>query len=226
MPCELSPITWSILELLGQDDASAGLEIGGGIALWHYSPHRTTNDIDAWWLDESENARDAIDRTMATVAVNYGLELSHRRQPGYESWDLKKQGKAVFAFQVARKSGRVEAPAKTTWGHLKMESFPENLASKMNALVQRGAPRDILDVATVLKIGLASIRECWCLWKKKRPDVPTLEAQANILKYLNALDARRPLDSIADAHERAKAQESRSSIRRLATLEMEDATGL
>lgn len=112
---ELSPITWSILELLGQEEASADLEIGGGIALWHYSPHRSTNDIDAW---------------------------------------------------------------------------------------------------------------CWRLWKKKCRDVPILAAQANVLEYLNALEARRPLDSIPDPHERAQAQESRASIRDLATLENEDAVGL
>ncbi len=225
MACELPPITWSILELLGQEEAAADLEIGGGIALWHYSPHRSTNAIDARWLEESEGARNAIHRTMEAVAASYSLELSHRSQPGYESWDLKKHGKAVFAFQVARKSIRVE-PGKATWGHLRMESFSENLASKMNALVQRGAPRDILDVATVLKLGLASSHECWRLWKRKRQDVPLLAAQANVLKYLNALEARRPLNSITDPHERALAQESRASIRSLATLETEDAVGL
>ena len=57
-------------------------------------------------------------------------------------------------------------------------------------------------------------------------EAPILAAQANVLKYLNALEARRPLDSITDPHERAQAEESRARIRNLATLESEDAVGL
>ncbi len=218
---EISSLAWLILDLLGQQEGAEDLEIGGGLALWHYSPHRSTHDIDAWWLRESEAARQAIQRTMEAVAAEQGLQLVQRQQPGYESWDLKREGKAVFAFQVARKSSRVEPPADSRWGRLKMESLRENLASKMNALVQRGAPRDILDVATVLKSGLVDASECWQLWRQRRPDLPYLLARANVLKYLNALEARKPLSSFADPVEREQAERNRSLIRALAELELE-----
>ncbi len=226
MANSLPPLARSILELLGQQEGARDLEIGGGVALWHYSPHRSTNDIDAWWLVESDRARVAIQQTMEQVSAQNGLELSHRSQSGYDSWDLKREGKTVFAFQVARKSQRVEAPGPVHWGQLRMETLRENLANKMNALIQRGAPRDIVDVAIVLKSGMLTAADCWSLLVKKRPDLSVLTAQANILKVLNALEARKPLGSIADSQERTFAAANRATIRELATMEVGDGTGL
>jgi len=222
----LSPLVWSILERLGSHAASSELEIGGGIALWHYIPHRQTNDIDAWWAQESPAAAAAIQETMMAAALEHDLSLLHRNQSAYQSWDLKKNGKTFFAFQIARKTNRVEPPGPAKWGSLRMETLPENLANKMSALAQRGAPRDILDIATVLKAGLISPQTCWELWQRKHPEVEVKIAQANVLKYLNALAARKPLQTIADQEQRAQASENREIIRCLASLGVQRAAGL
>ena len=224
MSATLSPLVWSILENLGSQPAADEIEIGGGIALWHYSPHRQTNDIDAWWTHESAAAAAAIQQTMAAIALEEGLGLVHRSQAGYQSWDLKKAGRTIFAFQIARKATRVDPLAPAKWGSLRMETFSENLANKMTALAQRGAPRDILDVATVLKAGLISPEECWRLWQRKHPGLAVQVAQANVLKYLNALAARKPLQSILDGEQRAQASENREVIRQLATMEASSGT--
>ncbi|MCW5867845.1 MAG: nucleotidyl transferase AbiEii/AbiGii toxin family protein [Candidatus Eremiobacteraeota bacterium] len=212
----------SILHSLGQEEGAEHLEVGGGIALWHYTPHRSTNDIDAWWLQENSDSRAAIQRTMEKVSAENGLDLSSRSQAGCTSWDLKKAGKVVFAFQVAPKTARVEPPGPARWGRLRMETLAENLSNKMNALVQRGAPRDIVDVATVLRLGLFTADELWTLWQRKRPELSVALGQANILKYLNALESRRPLESIADLQERRSAEQNRATIRGLATFKVDD----
>lgn len=202
-----------LLTLLGEEEAAGGIEIGGGIALWHYSPHRQTNDIDARWPKENEACREAISRVVANVADRHGLEVFHRAQSGYESWDLKRSAKTVFAFQIARKSRRLEPPLPSPWGRLQMESLRENIANKMTALVQRGAPRDFLDIAAVLRKGLLAARDCWSLWQEKNPDFSVKLGRANILKYLNALEARRPLATILDDSEREQARATRELIR-------------
>jgi len=35
----------------------------------------------------------------------------------------------------------------------------------MVALVERGAPRDFLDIYTVCQAGLVTLEECWELWR-------------------------------------------------------------
>ncbi len=82
----------------------------------------------------------------------------------------------------------------------------------MNALVQRGA-RDLLDVATIIELALVTPSQLWALWRRKRPDLTVALAQANILKYLNALGSRRPLESISDFSERQLAENNRRIVR-------------
>lgn len=47
-----------------------------------------------------------------------------------------------------------------------IETVRDNVASKMNALVDRGAPRDFLDIRAVIVKGLVSVEECWALWQR------------------------------------------------------------
>ena len=213
---EQSPLAFEILKELGRYEASRHIEIGGGICLWHYLPYRRTNDLDAWWVEPNQEAISAIDRSLTAVADEHEFEMSHRTQGSYQSWDLKNQRKTVFAFQIARKVSRIEPTLESPWGYLKLESFRENIANKMTALVQRGAPRDMLDISQVMTRGLLSARECWRLWREKNPSQDLEEAQSSILKYLNALEARRPLTSVEDPGERKAAWATRMSIRQFA----------
>jgi hypothetical protein len=213
---ELSPLAAELLTSLGSTNSSAALEIGGGIALWTYSPHRKTNDIDAWWKEPYLECRKAIEASVALVAANNELTWSHRSQSGSESWDLRRESKTVFAFQVAIKTRPVESPLPSVWGALKIESLRENLANKMSALVQRGAPRDLVDIATLLRKSLTRESECWTLWRLKNPEFSIAAAKSTILKHLSSLASRRPLTAILDAEERHRAETVRKMVQRLA----------
>lgn len=213
---EQSPLALEILGRLGKLEAAREIEIGGGICLWHYLPYRRTNDVDAWWSEAREDSRAAIESVLQSVAREHGLELSRRVQSSYQSWDLKRQGKTVFAFQIAQKIRRLEPSVASPWGYLRLESLRENVANKMSALVQRGAPRDMLDIAQVLRKGLVNFRECWQLWQAKNPGFSVEEARSSLLKHLNALEARRPLAKIQDPKEREMADTTRELIRNFA----------
>ena len=213
---EQSPLALDILNRLGQYEAASRLEIGGGICLWHYAPYRLTNDVDAWWEEPHEQSQAAIEQVLQGVALDRGLDVSHRVQASDQSWDLKRQGKTIFAFQIARKTRRVEPSVASPWGHLRLESLRENVANKMAALVQRGAPRDMLDIAQVLQRGLLSASECWRLWQDKNPGTSLTEAKSSVLKYVNALEARRPLAQIQDIEEREMAESTRILVRKFA----------
>lgn len=216
MGTTLSPLAVKLLDSLGASLASEALEIGGGIALWHYSPHRQTNDIDLWWSEASDLAAEAIERSVVEVAGAEGLDWMERVQQGYPSWDLKSNGKTVFAIQVAVKRVQIYAPVASRWGHLKLETLAENVANKMCALVQRAAPRDFVDIATLLKGSAISPQECWRLWQLKNPQGELKQAKVHLLKGLGGLTARRPIDSIQDLEERIRASETRDLISKLA----------
>ena len=50
-------------------------------------------------------------------------------------------------FQIAERSAELEASVTGVWpGGIGIDSFKDLVASKMVALVERGAPRDFLDV--------------------------------------------------------------------------------
>jgi len=211
----MNPLAAQLLENLGTRSASSQLEIGGGIALWHYAPYRETNDVDLWWKVPSEDARDAINSAATQVAGEHGLTLAHRAQTGYESWDLKRQNKSVFAVQIARKLDRVEPPLVSRWGNLLIESLGENVSNKMAALVGRGAPRDLLDIATLVRSGQVEPSECWRLWAAKPQRVSLAAARSAVLGHLESLEGRRPLGSIVDDAARGEAELVRRVIREL-----------
>lgn len=214
---ELSPYTSALLELLGQEEESQRLEIGGGVALWRYLPYRFTNVLDAWWEDVDENVRACIDRSCRRLAQQRGLEYSHKGKGGYESWDFRDKEQKVFAFQLAVKSRRVESPIASEWGFLRTESLRENMANKMCALVTRGAPRDLRDVARVLSAGLLARDELWELWQLRtgrHNDSELKEARRQVLGHLSALEGRRPLEGIEDQAARADAEQTRRLIRK------------
>jgi predicted nucleotidyltransferase component of viral defense system len=71
------------------------------------------------------------------------------------SVELELGGKTVFSFQIAERSAQLEEPVEGVWpGGLGLDSFDELIASKMSALVERGAPRDFRDIYSVCEVGL------------------------------------------------------------------------
>lgn len=215
-PASLHPLAREILVELSRAPQASGIIIGGGVALQHYCEHRDTVDLDAWWAagagPETERAiRDA----METVAGSHALELTVRAWRETTSFELKAAAAArkVFSFQISRRTIELSPPFDSAWAPVKIEAFDDNLGAKMTALVDRGAPRDLLDVREVCRRGLASAGECWGLWQRKNPAASADEAKLKVLHHLLALEARRPLGRIADQAAREAARDLRAWVR-------------
>jgi hypothetical protein len=92
--------------------------------------------------------------------------------------------------------------------------------------LQRGAPRDLLDVYTICDKRLIEAAECWRLWIRREraagQDVDRARARLAIQTHLERLDQVRPLQSIADAAERAAAERLRSWYAREFILALRD----
>jgi len=90
-----------------------------------------------------------------------------------------------------------------------IETLRDNIGSKMDALVKRGAPRDFVDIHRVVEDGLVDGAMCWKLWREKNPEVSAEAAKGQALTHLTRLEARRPLEKIADLAERQGAERLR-----------------
>ena len=94
-----------------------------------------------------------------------------------------------------------------------MDSFEDLVSTKMNALVQRGAPRDFLDIYTICQADLVSIAECWMLWHKRQELIGNEhdddKAHLAIETHLKRIELQRPLEQIEDDEQREYAKKVR-----------------
>ncbi len=209
-PPGIDPLAEKVLELLTGTPEASEIVLGGYFALQHYAPYRHTHDLDAWWKTRAHPAAEQVIRTtMQQVAVDQGLELRERRFGETVSFELLRGGQRLFSFQIAVRSIALEEPWASAWPPLRIETLFDNVGSKMNALVDRGAPRDFLDIQHVTDLGLVTIPLCWELWSKKNPDEVVEAAQRKVLFHLTSLENRRPLEAIPDASERERARRTR-----------------
>ncbi|MEJ2353711.1 MAG: nucleotidyl transferase AbiEii/AbiGii toxin family protein [Anaerolineales bacterium] len=74
----------------------------------------------------------------------------------------------VFSFQIAQRSGQLEPARIVPELGVLLDSFPDLVASKMVALVERGAPRDFRDIHAVCHAGLITPQKCWDLWRQRQ----------------------------------------------------------
>jgi hypothetical protein len=171
-------------------------------------------DIDAWWDGDRRSETQAlILEVLQMVAADHGLELGTRSWGETQSYELKRGAKKVFSFQISLRDVQLEAPLLSAWDPVKIETFRDNLGAKMNALVERGAPRDFLDAREVCRQELATETGCWEAWSDKNPGQPVEEAKPKVLHHLEAIELRRPLASIPSPDERRAAQEVRRWVR-------------
>lgn len=214
-PQQLDPVVREILEQLRHQPAAATIVLGGGVAFKHYLDYRNTHDVDAWWAPgvtppEREAALTAFRALLRPIATRHGLLLSERRFSDVVSLELHDPAKrkAICSLQIASRDRYIGSPAPTVWPPLEIEALTYTLASKMTALISRGAPRDMLDVYTSCRHGLTTVSELWALWQEKNPALLVQDAQHQILAHVTALEARRPLSSLA-----AEEREHASTIR-------------
>jgi hypothetical protein len=104
----------------------------------------------------------------------------------------------------------LDPPLPSRWPPILIETLRDNIASKMNALVRRGAPRDFTDIHRVVELGLLSAADCWSLWSSRNPGEQVEAARQMVCVYLAGLDARRPLEAITDPVQRQRAQQVRT----------------
>lgn len=213
------PHARAVLEGLGNHPEAAALVLGGAFALKHYLDYRDTHDLDAWWAADAtparrEAAKRAIHAVLAAIAAAEGLRVSERAWSDVVSMELTRppSGKTLFSVQIAARDRFLEPPLPSAWPPLRIEGLSDTLASKMTALVNRGAPRDMVDIFMVHREGIATLDELWALWRARNPSQAESGARARIRLHLAALEARRPLANVAAA-DRARAGAVRDWLR-------------
>lgn len=214
VPGNLPPLGRELLDLLRGQDPSRSFVLGGGVVLNHYHEFRPTHDLDAWWLTAADESAWALARSaMQELARRHGLDYSERQWNETRSAELRAASRKAFSFQVSVRDIMLDAPVASAWQPVLIESFRDNLGAKMNALVGRGAPRDLADVVTVCAAGLVTPADCWELWQRKNPGGDPDTARRNVLHHLASLEARRPLEAFQSAEERERAAQVRSFLR-------------
>jgi len=213
-PRNLDPLAEKVLDRLAGRPEAAEIILGGYFALQHYLDYRTTHDIDAWWRTQPSAATEnAIAEAMRSVGASTDHELRERRFGETISFELYRDGKKRFSFQVAVRSVELEPPVPSPWPPILLETLHDNIGAKMNALVERGAGRDFLDIARLADAKLTTPAQCWTLWRQKNPGRSVDHGKSKVAFHLMTLESHRPLDSIQDPVERAKARDTREWFR-------------
>ena len=99
------------------------------------------------------------------------------------------------------------------WAEMGLDSFADLVASKMVALVERGAPRDFRDIYMLCQAGLATPQQCWGLWRRRQhlagSDTDTFRAWLAVETHLARIAQHRRLEQIADPQQQAEAERVR-----------------
>lgn len=212
-PSRLSPYVRTCLDALVKANLAKRISLGGALGLFHYLDYRPTHDVDAWWSEAlTEAQRQEVTRTLEQVLAAHG-DVRVRAWGDVASVELLQGGKTVFSFQIAARSARLEETTSAGWVDVPLDSLSDLVASKMVALVERGAPRDFLDIFTVCQAGVLSASECWALWQRRQSlagsDTDASRARLAIETHLERIALHRPIDQIADSAQREQAQQVR-----------------
>ncbi len=212
-PGSLSPHARVCLDALVKADLAKHISLGGAFGLFHYLDYRSTHDVDAWWSDlATERQRQAVIGALEKALSESG-SVSVRSWGDVVSVELFQDGRAVFSFQIAARSSRLQNSISAGWIDVPLDSLSDLVASKMVALVERGAPRDFLDIYSLCTAGLLNARECWTLWSQRQHlsgnDADTERAQLAIETHLERITLHRPLENIADTGQREQARQVR-----------------
>jgi hypothetical protein len=196
-PDNLHPLSRQLLESLAGHEVAAEIVIGGGVALSHYLQYRDTVDLDAWWRTEPRpDVLELLESAMQALAARHGLDYRRRSWGETESLELLQGGRKQFSFQISRRTIALDDAIPSAWQPVRIETLRDNVASKMTALVQRGAPRDFLDIYQVCTRGVSSMAECWTWFLEKNPGVTVDEAKRKIIARLAMIETTRPLETI------------------------------
>lgn len=204
----LHPYTVEILKKLGEENETEFV-IGGGVALCHYITPRDTVDLDGWWkTDESALTIKRLEDILTGIARRKNCVFNMRRFNDVISLELfaGAQNK-VYSVQIAKRDKYLEEPALSVW-NVPIETLKDNIGSKMKALINRGTPRDFLDIFKICTEGKATPEECWDIATQailpqvepgsdktnpKATNQIIQQGKAEITRHLLQLESRRPL---------------------------------
>lgn len=212
-PTNISDYAVVCLRALSQVGLGNCLSLGGAFGLLHYLDYRSTHDIDGWWMPESSShERRRVIEVLESTLAGYGA-VRTRRWGEVVSVELREANRTVFSFQIAERSALLQEPIAVEWTDTPIDSLPDLIASKMNALVERGAPRDFRDIRAICQAGLATPQGCWTLWRQRQLLVdgdPNLDrAYLAVATHLKRIEQHRPVEQINDAEDRRVAQQTR-----------------
>jgi hypothetical protein len=201
------------LQALAERGLGEKISVGGTLGLLHYLDYRTTHDVDAWW-DASATAEDQrqVIHVIEMTLASFG-QVNTRAWGDVVSVELSHEGSTIFSFQVARRSAQLKPSALAPWTNVLLDSFADLVASKMVALVERGAPRDFRDMYSLCQAGLTTPHQCWDLWRRRQQlagsDTDSTRARLAVETHLARIAQHRPLAQITDPQRRAEAEEVR-----------------
>lgn len=213
-PAQIPEYAEACLQALAACGLGRAISIGGGLGLLHYLDYRRTHDVDAWWSPEvtGEEQRQVIALLEETL-TSFG-QVKRHAWGDVVSVELRREGRTVFSFQIAHRSAQLEPSLPASWGGVLLDSFPDLVASKMVALVERGAPRDFRDIYAICQAGLIARRECWVLWARRQSaagdDADPARARLAVETHLARIAQHRRLDQIADPDQRGEAEQVRA----------------
>jgi hypothetical protein len=206
-PAHPDPFAVAFLERLQDRPEAEQFVLGGYFALQHYLDYRQTGDVDAWWLSrEDPSALAAARAAFADTAASFGRTVRERAWGETISLEAFDGSNKAFSFQVAVRSVGIDPPVPSPWGRFSIETLDDNIASKMMALVSRGAPRDFVDVKSVVDARLVTVERCWQLWASKDPGIALDEALMRVRINVERLAARMPLERLPPERRAAAAQ--------------------
>ncbi len=114
---------------------------------------------------------------------------------------------------IAHRSAQLAPATPALWSGVLLDSFSDLVASKMVALVERGAPRDFRDIYALCQAGLTTPQECWELWRRRQQlagsDTNSDRARLAVETHLTRIAQHRPLPEISDPQKRAEAEKVR-----------------
>ena len=190
------------------------ISLGGALGLAHYYEYRLTHDVDAWWMPEATmEERQQVVQAIQDALRPFG-PVRVRTWGDVVSIELWQERRTVFSFQVAHRSAQLAPPQPVPWMDGWLDSFPDLVAAKMVALVERGAPRDFRDIYTLCQADVTTAEQCWTLWRRRQQlagsDTDAARARLAVQTHLARIALHRPLNQIADPTERAAAERVRT----------------
>ena len=206
------------LNALAEHKLGDKISLGGAFALLHYLDYRSTYDVDAWWQSTTPpQEREQVIRTLEAALQNFG-QVRIRTWGEVVSIELDTPHKRkAFSFQIADRSTQLQPSISAQWADVLLDSLFVLVASKMVALVERGAPRDFRDIHAVCHAGLTAIDQCWQLWQERYSrsgqEADFGRARVAIETHLERIEQLRPLAQIADKAQRLEAQTVRQWYR-------------